>query len=130
MAFKVIFDASKFKNAFNVLTKTGMPGAAAKGLRAGAQQLKIDADTIPPKTPHLEGTLRGSGEVSDVTVTNTTMTAEVSYKTPYAEKWHEIKRKVNWSEPGVGANYLRSKLLKYGFKYFKIAGEFVKSLGK
>ena len=106
-------DFKDFDKKTTRLVQKAMPEAAAKGVREACQEWKLDADNVPPKTPHLEGHLRGSGKVSKAEVKGKEISAEVSYSTPYAARWHEAEPgTVNWSEPGVGPKFLESKAVR------------------
>lgn len=101
--------------------------AAKKGLRAGGEEWKLDADNIPPRTPHLEGFLRGAGKVSRVLIEMGYLLITVSYDMPYAARWHEAEPgTVVWSEPGVGPKYLESKAARFMNKYIGIVSEFIR----
>lgn len=95
-----------------------------------ADQVKIDADTISPKTPHLEGQLRGNYQIKAINAT----LVMIWFLMPYAARWHEALDdvdpvtggKITWSETGVGAKYLENKFLTLGKKY----GELMAALHK
>lgn len=85
-----------------------------------ASQVKIDADEIPPKTPHLEGNLRGNYRIIPLKF----YLVMIWYMMIYATRWHEATDpEPNWSETGVGPKYLESKLLNYREKYGKLMAE-------
>jgi hypothetical protein len=94
-------------------------------MRQAGNQLKIDADDIPPRTPHLTGHLRGSGKV-EVKIQNGEITGEVSYNTAYAERWHETDENINWSEADVGPKYLEKKLVDFNQKYLGMIADRLK----
>ena len=116
-----------FNRKFFNIVKNAIPGDAADGLREAGQEWKIDADTVPPKTPHLEGGLRGSGKVSKAEIKGKSINVKVSYDTPYAKKWHEAEPgTINWSETGVGPKYLESKAVMFMKKYMAIVSEVIR----
>ena len=84
---------------------------AAKGLRAAANVL---LDESRKEVPHDYGTLEGTG---DVDVDEPTLSATVSYDTPYAVRWHECDanfqrgRKKKYLEDPLNNN--RDRLLEY-----------------
>lgn len=79
-----------------------------------ADQVKIDADEIEPKTPHLEGQLRGNYDIRALK----NYLVMIWFLMPYAARWHEATDpEPNWSEAGVGPKYLEKKLLILGQKY-------------
>ena len=122
-------DFSDFDKKTTRLVQKAMPEAVAKGLREAGQEWKLDADNVPPKTPHLEGHLRASGKVSKVNVEGKKMSVEVSYSTPYATRWHEAEPgTINWSEPGVGPKYLESKAVRFAKKYINIVALNIRSV--
>lgn len=110
------------------------PEAAERGVFAAVSELKVDADTISPKTPHLEGALRGT---FDLTHRNEgkKIIAELTFKMPYAARWHEAENdidpvtgsKVHWSEEGVGPKYVETKLVRFMKKYIGITVDFIRA---
>ncbi|MCK4761978.1 MAG: hypothetical protein KAW12_07250 [Candidatus Aminicenantes bacterium] len=86
----------------------------------------IDADTIEPKTPHLEGNLRGSKKVGLVENSKKEFSIEFGFDQPYAGALHEREKPTNWSEEGVGPKYLQSKLARFMDKYKRIFGLAIK----
>ena len=124
-------DFKDFDKKTERIIKQAMPKAAADGLRQAGQEWKLDADNVPPKTPHLEGFLRGSGEVSKAKVKGQSIDVEVTYDEPYAARWHEAEPgTVKWSEPGVGPKYLESKAIRFKRKYMAIAAEVIRRRAK
>lgn len=122
-------DFSDFDKKSKQLIQKALPEAAAKGLREAGQEWKLDADNVPPRTPHKEGGLRASGKVSKVTVQGQNIGVEVSYNTPYAARWHEIEPGlINWSESGVGPKYLESKAVRFANKYVNIVVSNIRSV--
>jgi len=130
------------------------PNAAEKGLFEAISELKNDADNVTPKTPHLEGNLRGDYTLILEGITQSKLveksggkgadhmkggggTAErygakeiivkLVFRQPYAAKWHEaVNKKVNWSEGGVGPKYLESKMMMFMRKYIGIVATRIK----
>lgn len=125
-----------FDKKYPKIIHDATPTAMAKGLREAGQEWKLDADNVPPRTPHLEGHLRGTGQVSEATVEKERIEVEVSYGkpspseqggAPYAAKWHEAEPgTVVWSEPGVGPKYLESKAVRFAKKYAAILAEVIR----
>jgi len=136
-------DFSQFNEAFLKHTLETCPKAAERGMFEALSELKNDADSVTPKTPHLEGNLRGDytfilegitqskvtevgsqhkGNVAPVERFNAkNIIAKIVFRMPYAAKWHEaVDKKVNWSEPGVGPKYLETKLMMFNKKYMSI----------
>ena len=114
-------DFSDFDKKSSKIIKQTIPKSAADGLRQAGQEWKLDADNVPPRTPHKEGFLRGSGKVSKAKVTGQAIEVEVSYDKPYAARWHEAESgTIKWSEPGVGPKYLESKAVRFMKKYMAI----------
>lgn len=102
------------------------PDVAKQALHEAQKQLKIDADEIPPRTPHLTGALRDSGVLGDPESRGETIEGTVAYTMPYAARWHEIDVPINWSEAGVGPKYLEAKLVNLNQKYLKLMADFIK----
>jgi len=124
-------DFKNFDKGFAKIVKKAIPEASADGLRQAGQEWKLDADNVPPRTPHLERFLRGSGEVSKAKVKGQSTEVEVSYDKPYAARWHEAEPgTINWSEPGVGPKYLESKAVRFMRKYMAIAAEVIRRRAK
>ncbi|GAG56946.1 unnamed protein product, partial [marine sediment metagenome] len=111
-------DFKDFDKKFTRIIERAIPEAAADGLRQAGQEWKLDADNVEPRTPHKEGFLRGSGEVSKAKITARSIDVEVTYDEPYAKRWHEAEPgTVKWSELGVGPKYLESKAVRFMKKY-------------
>ena len=125
-------DFTDFDKKFADVVKSAVPGAGEHGIRLALDELKNDADNIPPRTPHLEGHLRGSGRVVNVKNVPGELSGElryggVEYDVPYAHRWHEAEPgTVKWSEPGVGPKYLESKLARYMKRYAAIIAEAIR----
>lgn len=120
-------DFSEFNDKFGKYSKVVLQRRSKKGIREALQELKRDADEVPPKTPHLEGHLRGSGVVEDVRITMTSIAGTVRYRTPYAVRWHEaVGQAIKWSEPGVGPKYLSSKVIRFRKKYIRIVADAIR----
>lgn len=113
-------DRSDFQNKMKSFEKKH-PKIIERILLKTADQVKIDADEIEPKTPHLEGQLRGNYQIKALTAYR----IMIWFLMPYAARWHEAiddidpitGGKINWSETGVGPKYLEKKLLTLGAKY-------------
>lgn len=107
------------------------PKRVKKILLKTGDQVKVDADTISPKSPHLEGNLRDNYQILALEY-NLIM---IWYMMPYAARWHEAVDdidpitggKIKWSEKGVGAKYLENKFLTLGEKYGALMAEFYRS---
>ena len=129
-------DFTDFDKKFKNIIQRAAPESTRIGIREAAQEWKLDADNVPPKTPHLEGHLRASGEVSEAEIKGEEISAEVTYggvkyKVPYAKRWHEAEPgTVKWSEPGVGPKYLESKAVMFMKKYMNIIAEIIKRRAK
>jgi hypothetical protein len=127
-------DFSDFDKKFMEFAVREMPLAAERGLFAAAGELKNDADTVEPKTPHLEGNLRGQFNLMHK-IDAGKVVAELTFKMPYAARWHEAEynidpvtgSKVNWSESGVGPKYVEAKLVRFMRKYIGIATDYIKA---
>ena len=96
-----------------------------EGLREAIQELKHDADNVQPKTPHLHGDLRGEYKITAVKTTKGKRSSiTLIFEMPYAERWHEaVGIGIKWSESGVGAKYLESKMSRFRKKYNAIIGD-------
>lgn len=131
MKTEFTLDFSDFNKKFANIIQHAAPKSVEIGLREAGQALKLDADNIPPRTPHKEGFLRGSGEVSKVEVMGKSLEVTVSYDKPYARRWHEAEPgTIRWSEPGVGPKYLESKMIKFKSKYMNIIATVIKRRAK
>lgn len=148
-------DFTAFNRAFFEYALKTAPAAAEKGMWEALRALKADCDNVVPKTPLLEGNLRGdhtlilegitTSKVEEVTggkgkdhAKSGTKPAErygakdiiakLVFRMPYAAKWHEaIKKKVNWSESGAGPKYVEAKLMAFKKKYFGIIAAAIKA---
>jgi hypothetical protein len=127
-----------------------MGAAADKAARAGmweaAAALKLDADNISPKTPHLHGNLKGDAKrgvkakgssnihpdwfpkVEREDLGPSMLSVLVAYCAPYAERWHETTDAINWSEPGVGPKFLEAKMARQDLrdKYYGLIAARIK----
>lgn len=134
MAINLFIDFSKFDKEMDRIMKQAAPSAIENGVRQALQELKLDADNVEPRTPHLEGHLRASGKVHDVKKELREIFGEITYggkgvgyDVPYAHRWHEAEPgTVNWSEEGVGPKYLSSKLTAFAKKYMEIIATVVR----
>ena len=148
------FDFMDFNKKFYDHVFKTAPAAAEKGMFEAISELKNNSDNIIPKTPHLEGNLRGDYTIIIEGITKATIaeksggkakdhrrggasaiqrTAEIIaklvFRQPYAAKWHEaVDRKVNWSESGVGPKYVESKLAMFKGKYMNIVASAIKAV--
>jgi hypothetical protein len=148
-------DFADFNKKFIEYALKTAPAVAEDGMFKMMTALKIDADEVTPKTPHLEGNLRGdytiilegitqskvanhsggkgsdhksSGESAAERFGASNIIAKLVFRQPYAAKWHEaVNRKVNWSEPGVGPKFLESKMMMFGAKYIKKIADMIKA---
>ena len=131
MKTEFTLDFSDFNKKFADIVQRAAPESARIGVREACQEWKVDADTVPPKTPHKEGFLRGSGEVSEAEIRGSGISGSVSYHEPYAAKWHESEPgTINWSEPGVGPKYLESKASMFKKKYMAIIAAVIRRRAK
>ncbi len=134
MTAKYTMDFTDFNKKFTEIVKHAVPDSAAKGVREALQQLKLDADNVPPRTPHKEGHLRGSGRVGKVSIKKKEISGSiriggktVRFNVPYAARWHEVEPgTINWSEPDVGPKYLESKMIMFKEDYMKIIAEVIR----
>ncbi len=138
-------DFSDFNKNFMEYALKTVPAAAEKGAFEAISELKNDCDNVIPKTPHLEGNLRGDytivlegitqSKVVEVGTKNRSgskpaerfgarnIIAKLIFRMPYAAKWHEaVAKKINWSEGGVGPKYVESKLMMFAKKFMSIIG--------
>ena len=131
MKTEFTLDFSEFNKKFADIIKRAAPESAEMGLREAGQELKLDADNVPPRTPHKEGFLRGSGKVSKVNIVGKSLEVAVSYDKPYARRWHEVEPgTIKWSEPDVGPKYLESKMIKFKNKYMNIIATVIRRRAK
>ena len=136
-------DFTNFNKKFTKITEDAVPEDTVVGVREALQALKLDADNVPPRTPHLEGNLRASGKVKKVKILKKSISGALMYggkgtteegvefNVPYAHRWHEAEPgTVEWSEPGVGSKYLESKMIKFKKDYMKIIAEVIRRRAK
>ena len=148
------FDFMAFNKKFYDYALKTAPAAAEKGMFEAISELKNDSDNIIPKTPHLEGNLRGDYTIilEGITQAKTVeksggkgkdhkrggasaiqhiaeIIAKLVFRMPYAAKWHEaVNKKVNWSEGGVGPKYCESKMAMFKGKYMQIVASAIKAV--
>jgi hypothetical protein len=114
------------KKFFEYMLKTA-PEAAEKGMSEAISELKNDSDNVYPRTPHLEGNLRGDYTIILEGITQSKVVeksggkgkdhrrggtqpaerfgakdiiAKLVFRMPYAAKWHEAIDKA-WEEGGI-----------------------------
>ena len=148
-------DFREFDRKFLNAALIKYPEAAEKGLFEALSELKNDADNVPPRTPHLEGNLRGDytfildgirnvkiveksggkgsnhapgGEKPVLRPNAKNIIVKLIFRMPYAARWHETTADINWSEDGVGPKYVESKLATFGEKYMGITAAPVRAL--
>jgi len=147
-------DFEKFNARFFEYALKIAPAAAEKGMWEALRELKADCDNVTPKTPLLEGNLRGDHTLILEGITTSKIEeksggkgkdhakggskpaerfgakdiiSKLIFRMPYAAKWHEaVNKKVNWSEGGAGPKYLEAKLMAFAKKYFGIAASRVR----
>jgi hypothetical protein len=94
--------ALNFRLNFGRLVAGQMRAAAARGLLLGAEHVLTEAQNLVPLD---EGALQNTGTAS---VDEGSLTAMVSYDTPYAARQHE---ELDWRHaPGRQAKYLEQPL--------------------
>lgn len=138
MSLKFTMDFSDFDKKFKNIIQNAVPEDTVVGVREALQQLKLDADNIPPRTPHKEGHLRGSGRVGKVSIKKKEISGNlrfggktVDFDVPYAARLHEAEPgTINWSEPDVGPKYLESKMIKFKKDYMEIIAEVIRRRAK
>lgn len=112
-------DFTEFDKGFDVFAAKYMD-AAEGGMREAIQELKIDSDTIVPRTPHLHGDLRGQYKF-EFMVKMAQLVGVIIYEMPYAARWHEaVGMAIQWSEKGSGPKYIESKMILFKKKYIGI----------
>lgn len=118
---------SAFLSDMKRITRNVTGDAAISGVNETLAALKIDSDTVTPKTPHLEGHLRADFIIQAKKVSGKNIEGLLVYNSPYAARWHEAEGEaINWSEAGVGAKYVETKITRYKEKYNAIMGEAIK----
>lgn len=118
-------DFKDFDKKSTRMIEHAYPEASAKGLRLAAQELKLDADNEPPKTPLKEGHLKASGRVIPPEIKRNKISSGVKYGgvkfgVIYAPRLHEMEKKGPWTEPGSGPKFLESKIIRHAKKYMAI----------
>ena len=98
------------------------------GLFRAAAELHHDSNTVEPKTPKLEGHLRGSWQIEASYTSPDEWELVCGFNIEYASYVHEMLQGneqwgmvVHWSEPGSGPKFLESKLSMFSRKYMDIA---------
>ena len=147
-------DFTDFNKKFLEYALKTAPEAAERGMWEALRELKADCDNVIPKTPLLEGNLRGDYTLILEGITQSKVEeksggkgknhakggaaaaerfgakdiiAKLIFRMPYAAKWHEaVNKKVNWSEGGAGAKYCEAKLMMFAKKYMAIIAARIK----
>ena len=131
---KYVLSFEDFDKKFWDIVKNEIPEHTEAGVRIGLDELKKDADEEPPRTPHKEGHLRGSGKVINVEIMSDEISGElkyggsgVDYDVPYAHRLHEAEPgTIVWSEPDVGSKFIESKLVRHAEKYGGLIAEAIR----
>ena len=105
-------DRSDFQKRMKLFEKKH-PSIIERILIKTGDQVVIDANEIPPKTPHEYGELRSEVVVKALKY-NLIM---IWFMMVYAALHHEADPPFKWKETGVGAKYVENKLLRFGEKY-------------
>ncbi len=147
---KFEYDMADFDRKFFEYAVKTAPAAAEQGGLEALSELKNDCDNVVPKTPLLEGNLRGDyslilegitqSKVVDVGSKSKggskpaerlgakSIITKLLFRMPYAAKWHEaVNRKINWSEKGAGPKYLESKMMMFAKKYFGMIADRIRA---
>lgn len=122
-----VWDMTDFTKKFAEVAMTQAPAAAEKGLFESLSELKNDCDNVYPKTPHLEGNLRGDYTFILEGITQSKIAehsggkgkdhkrggekpaerrgakdiiAKLIFRMPYAAKWHEAID-ADWAAGGI-----------------------------
>jgi hypothetical protein len=127
MGFKI--DSSEFDKKTQLLIKRLIPAAAQKTLYEVANIVLRDANDIPPKTPKKWGNLKRDKFVQKAQRHGNSWTIHFGFNSPYARRLHEDTSIKNWTEPGSGNQYLRSKLIRFKTKYGKQIALRIKQYG-
>ena len=120
-------DWEKFNSQFFEYALKTAPAAAEDGMFKAVSELKNDCNDVYPKTPHLEGNLRGDTTIILEGITSSKVVESVGgkgkdhkksgakpaerrgaldiickliFRMPYAAKWHEAIDKT-WEEGGI-----------------------------
>lgn len=117
-------DFRKVQSGIEQIRK-GTDTATTAAMKPVLFQLKRDADEIEPKTPHKTGHLR-----ANVIYKITKDEGSLTFKQPYAERWHETEKDIKWSEAGVGPKYLEKKINRFYGKYIVKAAGIIKGVLK
>jgi hypothetical protein len=149
-------DFTNFNQKFLDYALKTAPEAAEKGMWEALRALKADCDNVIPKTPLLEGNLRGDYTLilEGITMSKVEeksggkgkdhkrggggaaerfgakdIIAKLIFRMPYAAKWHEaVNKKVNWSEAGAGPKYCESKMAMFKSKYMNFVALAIKAV--
>jgi len=116
-------DLSTFQKEFSEVCLTEIPHLTEKGLFNAANELKLDADHVEPKTPLKEGHLKGSWEVQVEFIEKDLWSLVCGFNISYAIYVHEMVKVHSWTEPGSGPKFLESKLYMFTDKYLRIVAE-------
>lgn len=118
-------DLTAFEKQFSEVCNVTIPHLTEKGLFKAANELKLDADHVEPKTPVKEGTLKGSWKVEVEFLGKDTWTLVCGFNVDYASYVHEMVKKNPWTQSGSGPKFLESKLYMFSDKYIGIVAKVV-----
>lgn len=99
---------------------------AIEGMKEVVDQLLNDSVNVSPTVPKEFGDLRGD-VFRDVEVSNDGIKGILVFKQDYAKDQHE-NTEYEHTEPGSGAKYLESKLLRFGRRYFGMIARKIRSV--
>lgn len=121
-----LLDASAFIKGLHEICEKAIPAKAKKGMYEAGVAIHNHCDTIEPKSPHDEGTLRGAWEAVPI-VENGQFVLVVGHNVPYAAYLHEMvtagPTPDTWSEPGSGPKWLEDKVVRFYKAYLEIIAE-------
>lgn len=147
------FDTKDFEKKLGKVAKQMIPSLTERGMGRAMLQLLNDCVMEVPTVPLKEGWLRGSGSIfvqntlvsfsvnaprAKIGFANTShienigknfFVGVIGFNTPYAAKVHE-GISMHFREPGSGAKYLESKMLRNRDVYLSIIANTVKGGGQ
>jgi hypothetical protein len=126
MSFTI--DSSEFNDRMAKLFKA-RPAIKERIILKTLDAVLVDAITVFPKVPLLEGFLRGTAKSARAPAIEMIdeNTGVLAFQQPYAAKLEDPEREPkfpNWSEDDVGKEYAGKKLQMFYEKYGQLLAEF------
>ena len=122
-------DFTEFDREFFRHVRRTVPTAALIALdRVTGPQVICDAIKEEPTVPKKTGNLRRTQALEPARLVGKDIEKVVGFEADYAAAVHEAPNDRNWTEPGSGAKFLETKLMKNKERYMEKTARTIKEL--